>query len=861
MPDSKKDFFISYTGRDVAWAEWIAFELEEKGYTTVVQAWDFAAGRDFLTEMNRAVLECERLLPVFSPAYFDSPFARRELNSFTALDGDGSKGLVIPVLVAPVADLGLFRSLVYIDISTDDETSARDRLLARIKEGRAKPARQRAFPGGSSATTGKEPRPFPRGPLPPNNFPKAGIVENPGFVGRADELARLHAALGSDQTAALTQALVGDGGFGKTEIARAYCFRHGREYEGLWWVDASRERHNLATEQLARALGIELPAQVDFSAVRRELAALLSEKKNLLILDNVDEPSALRDWRVAAPARRLITTRLHGPELGVRAEVAVDVLPAADARALLVQHRADLREGKDAALDAIAAVVGHHALAVALAGAYLGQHPAITVERFLEKLRDERSDVSEAVLRELNPEKDRGEDYARSVFAALSLHIEELAGTAAERVLEAAAFLHPAGIALDLLAEVLAESKAWWPKVWFRKIARKRWNRDVPAAVDELVRRSVVRLSGDASLHRLTQRVMRVRLEAKRHRDLLRAVLVVLARRLADAINPMKLGQHAPFIPHAEAALELAEKNDLHAEAGDLALVLGNYRSQRAEHDAALGANFLAEKHFRIAFGPAHYRVATATGNRGVDLSNMGDLDGALACYQEAERISRAALGNDHPNVAKDVNNRGDVLRAKGDLDGALACFQEAERIDRAAFGDNHPKVAIRVNNRGNVLYAKGDLDGALACFREAERIEREASGHDHPQVAIVLSNRGNVLQKKGDLDGALACFEEAERICRAVFGADNPKVAITVNNRGEALRAKGDLDGAVACFREAFSICLRKLGPRAEYTLAGTWNLAARGVDPVQLAAEIAGPEVAAELARHYQAFRERQG
>ncbi len=28
------DFFISYTQADRAWAEWIAWTLEEKGYTT-----------------------------------------------------------------------------------------------------------------------------------------------------------------------------------------------------------------------------------------------------------------------------------------------------------------------------------------------------------------------------------------------------------------------------------------------------------------------------------------------------------------------------------------------------------------------------------------------------------------------------------------------------------------------------------------------------------------------------------------------------------------------------------------------------------------------------------------------------------
>jgi hypothetical protein len=36
------DFFISYTGKDKAWAEWIAWELEAASYKTIIQAWDFS---------------------------------------------------------------------------------------------------------------------------------------------------------------------------------------------------------------------------------------------------------------------------------------------------------------------------------------------------------------------------------------------------------------------------------------------------------------------------------------------------------------------------------------------------------------------------------------------------------------------------------------------------------------------------------------------------------------------------------------------------------------------------------------------------------------------------------------------------
>ena len=78
---AKKDFFISYTKQDSEWAEWIAAVLEGAGYSTVFQGWDFLPGHDFIVEMRDAVAQCERLIAVFSPAYFQSGPGNAELNT------------------------------------------------------------------------------------------------------------------------------------------------------------------------------------------------------------------------------------------------------------------------------------------------------------------------------------------------------------------------------------------------------------------------------------------------------------------------------------------------------------------------------------------------------------------------------------------------------------------------------------------------------------------------------------------------------------------------------------------------------------------------------------------------------------
>jgi TIR domain len=70
-----RDFFISYAGVNRPWAEWIAIELERAGYSTVLQAWDFRPGTDFLHKMHEATTSAKRTIAVLSPAYFGSDTA------------------------------------------------------------------------------------------------------------------------------------------------------------------------------------------------------------------------------------------------------------------------------------------------------------------------------------------------------------------------------------------------------------------------------------------------------------------------------------------------------------------------------------------------------------------------------------------------------------------------------------------------------------------------------------------------------------------------------------------------------------------------------------------------------------------
>jgi len=160
---SIKHFFVSYNSADRQWGEWIAWQLEEIGYMTVLQAWDFRPGSNFVLEMQRAARGTERTIAVLSQAYLDALYTQSEWAAAFARDPTGEKGTLLPVRVRECDLEGLLPQIVYIDLVGLDEAAAKDALLAGVRRERAKPTAPPGFPGAIPRSVPEQPR-FPETP-------------------------------------------------------------------------------------------------------------------------------------------------------------------------------------------------------------------------------------------------------------------------------------------------------------------------------------------------------------------------------------------------------------------------------------------------------------------------------------------------------------------------------------------------------------------------------------------------------------------------------------------------------------------------------------------------------------------------
>jgi len=813
-PD-QTDFFVSRNGNDRAWAEWVAWQLEDAGYSTVLQDWDFRPGNNFVLKMQEASTNCERTLAILSPHYLAAEFTQPEWAAAFVDDPRGTEGTLLMVRVRDCTPPGLLKAVVYIDFVGLEEDKATKALLQGIQRSRAKPAVRPAFPGAPAKRIAQKPH-FP-GSLPAIcNVPH---LRNPNFTGRADLLIDLRDALTSGQTMALTQSIHGLGGVGKTQLATEYCYRHAGDYQVIWWV-RSEDLTTLAADFAALSVRQGLvPAEEANQQVAIEATRSWFEQNAdaLVIFDNAASREAVRDYLPRTGGTHIVITSRNPNWSGIASALPVHAWDRTESVGFILARTAS---DDRASAESIAEELGNLPLALEQAASFI-EETASSLAHYLETFRERRSEL----MRRGKPSTDYGYDVATTWEISFGKAEEECA--AAADLLNLCAFLAPDDIPLDVIragAEHLPE----------RLAAAAEDALLFDQAVAALRRYSLVEKAGDAlSVHRLVQVMTCDRMtEDARKRWTEAAVQLLNAAFPSDiSTNPKNWPLCARLLAHALAITESAEKLRVAPEATDVLLnQLGTYLRVRAQFADARSA---FERAIRVAesfYGPDHPEVAMNICNLGSVLQDQGDLAGARAAIESALRIGEQAYGPEHRIVTSFLNNLGLVLKDQGDLDGARAAFERVLHINEQAYGPDHPNVAACVNNLGSVLRDQGDLPGARAAFERVLRIAEQAYGPEHLHVATSVNNLGMVLRDQGALADARAAFERALRIDERAYGPNHPVVATGVNNLGLVLQAEGDLAGAQAAYERALGIFRRFLGDEHPKTVTVRNNLESLG-------------------------------
>ena len=174
-PTVKPNFFISRTGIDAYWAQWIAQELEKARYTTYLQDWDFLPSQSFVDNMRKGS-ECDCTIAVLSTEYLNANFTQPEWQAAFARDPRGNQRRLLFVRVRDCQIPPLLAHYGYVDLVGKNEEDARQALLTAVSGQRLK--RTVSFPGAEASGP---PAPFPGAVLPggprvARSAPVSGLV-------------------------------------------------------------------------------------------------------------------------------------------------------------------------------------------------------------------------------------------------------------------------------------------------------------------------------------------------------------------------------------------------------------------------------------------------------------------------------------------------------------------------------------------------------------------------------------------------------------------------------------------------------------------------------------------------------------
>ncbi len=772
------EVFISYSHQDQALRTELDKHLSNLKRQNIITSWydgNIIPGTELEPEIMKRLQHAQIILLLVSADFMASDFCYSIEMKEAIARHDANQARVIPILLRPTDWQGAPFSKLKM-LPTDAKAVTRwptlDDAFVDVLKGIRAAIDDLASKGQSS-----KPSPTKR------NIP---YERNPLFTGREEILERLHTALRAGKTTALTQAISGMGGIGKTQTAVEYAYRYQDDYEFIQWVKAE-SRESIISDFVTMAYLLDLPEQQEQEQTRVVAAVKRWFQEHtgwLLIFDNADDLTILRDFQPTGVKGHILLTTREQATGRIAQRIEIEKMEPEEGALFLLRHTGILTP--DATLDTASSIDREAAreivqameglpLALDQAGAFIDETQC-SLSDYLHFFQTRQADLLQRRGR-------LATDHPDSVAATFSLSFEKVqkANPGAADLLCLCAFLDPEGIQEEIFTGGASELGPTLKPIAADPIK-------LNEAIGTLLIYSLLRRSPDHSLtvHRLAQVVLKHGMnKSTQRRWAERAIRAVnLAFPVVNYKNWLRCQQ---FMPHVLACKALIEQWAMTLpEAAELLNVAGDYLRESAQYEQA------------------------------------------EPLYQRALDIRERALGPEHPATTASLSNLAKLYYERGKYEQAEPLYQRAITIDEKTYGPDHPVVATNLNNLAMLYYHQDKYELAEPLYQRAITIDEKAYGPDHPVVAPDLIYLALLYRNQGKYELAEPLCQRALDINERVLGPEHPGTALSLYTLASLYRYQGKYELAEPLHRRALDIRERELGPDHPATAQSIYELAA---------------------------------
>jgi nucleoside phosphorylase/tetratricopeptide (TPR) repeat protein len=602
------------------------------------------------------------------------------------------------------------------------------------------------------------------------------------FTGCEALLQSLHQIMMPGNIAAITQAISGMGGIGKTHTAIEYAYRFRQSYQAVLWLSAD-SWENLLSSCFALATELELPEEKEANRVLTAVQRWLREHRHwLLILDNIEQVQEILPRFVPAGHQGcvLMTTRIHDVEPLARTHV-IDLMQEQEGVLFLLRRIKIINPTEN--LDQATAVqqeearqiwkiLGGLPLALDQAGAYILE-TGCAFSSYREQFAERRTDL-------LGRRGRRFVGHDASVAATLSLAIEkiEVRSSLATELLRVCSLLDGEAIPEELFSE--GNESLALPQ-----------DMSLNEAIGVLRDYSMVQRNREGkslSIHRLVQAVLQDEMKkADRQRRIERIVLAINRVFPHVDIEATTWPQCERLLPQALVATAYIEQHQLtHLEAGRLLHETAHYFQARGRDQESESLYLRSLSIKEQLLGPEHPDMVCSLNNLAILYAEQEKYAMAEPLFQRALDIREQQLGLEHSQVVVPLSNLAKLHRLQRKYSKAELLYQRALTIFEQQSEQKNPDAAYPLAGLADLYREQEKYPEADLFYRRALSIQEDFLKPSHSDLADTLYGFAALQEAQSNLQEAMLLYQRVLTIRKDIYGSQHPK---TIDTR-ERLRA-----------------------------------------------------------------------